>query len=61
MRKTTNQTYEDKVKLYDRVVASHPKAERKGATVPYTALNGHMYSYLGKTGEMARHIHSHPL
>lgn len=53
MRKATEERYKDRVKLYDKLVAGHPKAERKGATIPYTALNGNMYSYLGKTGEMA--------
>jgi hypothetical protein len=27
--------------------------ERKGATVPYTSLNGHMFSYLSKEGKLA--------
>jgi len=53
MSKSTGETYEDNLKLYEKLVAGHPHAERKGATVPYTALNGNMYSYLGKTGEMA--------
>jgi hypothetical protein len=32
---------------YDRLVAVVPGVERKGATMPYTSLNGHMFSYLG--------------
>ena len=39
--------------LNDKLVATNPKVERKGATIPYTSLNGHMFSYLGKTGELA--------
>jgi hypothetical protein len=39
--------------LYDKLVASVPGAERKGATVPYTSLNGHMFSYLSKSGVLA--------
>ena len=27
--------------------------ELKGATVPYTSLNGHMFSYLSKDGKLA--------
>ena len=42
-----------KVALYDKLVATNPNVERKGATIPYTSLNGHMFSYLGKTGELA--------
>ncbi len=40
----------DKVELYERLVATNPKVECKGATVPYTSLNGNMFSYLSKDG-----------
>ena len=54
MSKTpSKEDYKTKLALYDRLVATNPKVERKGATVPYTSLNGHMFSYLGKTGELA--------
>jgi hypothetical protein len=43
----------DKVELYELLVASNPKVERKGAALPYTSLNGHMFSYLSKNGTMA--------
>jgi len=39
--------------LYQKLVATHPKAELKGATVPYTSLNGHMFSALHKDGTVA--------
>jgi hypothetical protein len=42
-----------KIELYNRLVASLPNAERKGATIPYTSLNGHMYSYFSKDGFVA--------
>ncbi|MDP4261739.1 MAG: hypothetical protein Q8941_04350 [Bacteroidota bacterium] len=41
-------TREGKVAFYNKLVASHPDAVRKGDTVPYTSLNGHMYSYFSK-------------
>jgi hypothetical protein len=44
---------EDKLALYEKVVATIPGVERKGATVPYTSLNGHMFSYLTKDGTVA--------
>ncbi len=44
---------EDKVTLYNKLVASHTQAVRKGATIPYTSLNGNMYSYLSKDGFVA--------
>jgi hypothetical protein len=43
----------DKLTLYEKLVATNPKVERKGATVPYTSLNGHMFSYLSKEGKLA--------
>jgi len=54
MSKTaTPGNYAVNLALYDKLVATNPKVERKGATVPYTSVNGHMFSYLGKTGELA--------
>jgi TfoX/Sxy family transcriptional regulator of competence genes len=43
----------DKIELYERLVATNPRVERKGAAVPYTSLNGHMFSYLSKEGKLA--------
>jgi len=43
---------EGKVELYDKLIASNPDIERKGKTMPYTSHNGHMFSYLSKTGSM---------
>ena len=43
----------DKLALYEKLVATNPSVERKGATVPYTSLNGHMFSYLSKEGKLA--------
>ena len=38
---------------YEKLVATNPSVERKGATTPYTSLNGHMFSFLTKTGTLA--------
>ncbi len=43
----------DKLELYEKLVATNPIVERKGATMPYTSLNGHMFSFLTKTGKLA--------
>jgi hypothetical protein len=40
------------VALYERLVATNPKVERKGAAFPYTSRNGHMFSQLTKDGRM---------
>lgn len=43
----------DKLELYEKLIATNPRVERKGATVPYTSMNGHMFSYLSKEGKLA--------
>ena len=43
----------DRVEAYDRLVAAAPDVERKGATMPYTSVNGNMFSYLDASGSMA--------
>jgi hypothetical protein len=44
--------WEEKLKIYDELVAKCPRFERKGKTVPYTSANGHMFSLLNKDGEI---------
>ena len=46
----------DRVEAYDRLVAAVPEVERKGATMPYTAVNGNMFSYLDASGSMAMRL-----
>ena len=43
----------DKLELYDQLIATNPKIQRKGAANPYTSLNGHMFSYLNPSGWLA--------
>jgi hypothetical protein len=45
---------------YEKLVATNPLVERKGDTVPYTSLNGHMFSYLSKEGKLALRLPSGP-
>ena len=40
----------DKVALYETLVATNQRVKRKGATMPYTSLNGNMFSLLNKDG-----------
>lgn len=42
-----------KRELYEKLVATNPSVERKGAAMPYTSVNGHMFSFLTKTGSLA--------
>ena len=39
--------------LYEKLVATNPRVERKGDTMPYTSLNGHMFSVLHNDGSVA--------
>jgi hypothetical protein len=41
------------VAAYDRVIATVPGVERKGAKMPYTSVNGNMSSYLAEDGTLA--------
>jgi len=48
----STKTPQEKLELYDKLIAANPDIERKGKTMPYTSHNGHMFSYLSKTGSM---------
>lgn len=52
MSKTSKLPPQDKVDLYDQLIDTHPEIERKGVSMPYTSLNGHMYTYLSKSGSL---------
>ena len=43
----------DKLLLYEKLVSTNAGTEMKGATVPYTSVNGNMSSYLSKEGKLA--------
>lgn len=42
----------DKLELYNSLISTFGNLERKGKTTPYTSLNGHMTSFLDKSGAM---------
>ena len=44
--------WEDRLKLYDDLVAKSTRFKRKGKTMPYTSANGYMFSLLNKAGEI---------
>src|SRR5258706_16065310 len=50
--------YAARLALYEKLVATNPKVERKGATMPYTSLNGHMFSLLTREGWLALRLQS---
>ena len=44
---------DEKLEFYNRLIATNTKIERKGATHPYTSLNGHMFTLLNPPGRLA--------
>lgn len=42
-----------KLALYDKLISTNPVIERKGATLPYTAVNGNMFTFISKDGELS--------
>ena len=38
--------------IYDTLISSFPEVELKGKTMHYTAMNGNMFSFVSKDGEM---------
>ena len=42
----------EKLALYEKLIATNPKIERKGATNPYTSLNGHMFTHMDPSGSL---------
>jgi hypothetical protein len=43
----------EQVALYERLIATIPEIERKGAANPYTALNGNMFTLLHQSRTLA--------
>jgi hypothetical protein len=48
-----DKAYSEALEAYERVVATAPGEERKGDTMPYTSVNGNMFSVLMKEGRVA--------
>ncbi|HEY2847638.1 MAG TPA: hypothetical protein VGI80_07455, partial [Pyrinomonadaceae bacterium] len=53
MAKPTPHAPADKVELYEKLVATIPEVERKGAANPYTSVNGNMFSQLLPNGRVS--------
>jgi TfoX/Sxy family transcriptional regulator of competence genes len=53
MSKPPDKSYSFNLELFEKLVATNPEVERKGKTMPYTSMNGHMFSFLTKEGKMA--------
>jgi TfoX/Sxy family transcriptional regulator of competence genes len=53
MKTPATTDYAKQLALYEAVVATVPGIERKGDTMPYTSMNGNMFSLLTKEGILA--------
>ena len=51
-KKATNTIAPEKMERYQKLVNSVPGLELKGASMPYTSCNGHMFSFLDKEGQL---------
>ncbi len=43
---------EEKLAIYNKLVAKCPRFKRKGKTMPYTSANGYMFSLFNKADEI---------
>lgn len=50
--KKQNTIPENKLLLFEKLVATVSGIEIKGASMPYTSVNGHMFSFLDKEGNL---------
>jgi len=41
------------LEAYGLLVATIPNLERRGKTMPYTSVNGHMFSFIDKSGSLS--------
>jgi hypothetical protein len=53
MSKSSPKAPAESVALYDALLAKNPEIQRKGATLPYTSVNGNMFSFLTPDGTLA--------
>jgi hypothetical protein len=53
MPKADPKAYTANLALYEKLVATNPTVQRKGATMPYTSVNGHMFSLFTKDAYLA--------
>ena len=49
---SVNKNFENSLHLFEKAIELNPKIKIKGKTMPYTSLNGHMFSFLDKDGNM---------
>jgi hypothetical protein len=53
MSKSAPKASAESVALYEALLATNPEIQRKGAAMPYTSVNGNMFSLLTPDGSLA--------
>ena len=53
MSRATDAARAEKIALFDKLVATNPSVKRKGDTMPYTSVNGNMFSVFTKANTLA--------
>ncbi len=48
-----SEIYKGNLEQFEKLIKSIPDLERKGKTMPYTSVNGHMFSFLDKEGQLS--------
>ncbi len=51
--KSAGLSHAERTALYEKLIATHPKIQSKGAANAYTSVNGNMFSLLRPSSEMA--------
>jgi len=44
---------QDRMRLYKKLLATHPDIQLKGKNNPYTSYNGHMFTFISREGVVA--------
>ena len=44
--------HEKVTKIYEGLIKLHPEIQQKGKNIPYTSVNGHMFSQVTKEGDL---------
>jgi hypothetical protein len=52
-KKEKSEIPSDKLELYERLIETNRNIERKGVGLPYTSVNGHMFTFLTASGSLA--------
>jgi len=53
MTELEKENYATNLEFFEKLVATFPEIEQRGATMPFTSHNGHMFSLFAKRANLA--------